>query len=400
MRTIAVLTATRADYGICRPVLRAIDAAADLELRLLVGDTHLAPACGSTIEEIRADGFECAEVVRTLPEGDSPEAIAAAIGRAAESCARAYARCRPDLLVLTGDRFETLAAAAAAAPFLIPVMHLHGGEISEGAMDDAFRHAIVKLSHLHAVSTAGHGRRVMQLGEEAWRITVAGAPALDNLRSLEWPAPAAVLESLGLPLAPAPLLVTYHPETLAFEESGAQIGELLAALQGAQRPIVFTAPNTDTASGTVRAAIDRFVRARADARLVSSLGTRRYFSLMSGAAAMLGNSSSGIIEAASFGLPVVNVGSRQRGRTRGRNVIDVAHERGAIGEGLRRALDPAFRAGLAGMANPYGDGHAAGRIVERLRTVPLGAFLTTKRFVDLSAGPCPPPGPGEAAEGR
>lgn len=386
MRSIAVLTATRADYGICRPILHAIARSQDLALQLLAGDTHRAASCGSTIDEIRDDGFEIADTIETMPPGDSPAAIAEALGRAAISCARAFNRRRPDLLVLVGDRFETLAAAGAAAPFLLPILHVHGGELSEGAMDDAFRHAIVKLSHLHAVSTPEYARRVMQLGEEPWRVAVTGAPGLDNLRFVELLAPAALLASLDLPPAPAPLLVTYHPETLDFGQTGAHVDELLAALQDAGRPLVLCAPNTDTANGRVRDAIMAFARGRADARFVDSLGTRRYFSLMNGAAAMVGNSSSGIIEAASFGLPVVNVGNRQRGRTRSRNVIDTGCGRQAIREGLRRVLEPSFRAGLAGLVNPYGDGHAAERIVERLRTVRLGASLTTKCFVDMPGG--------------
>jgi UDP-hydrolysing UDP-N-acetyl-D-glucosamine 2-epimerase len=329
---------------------------------------------------MQADGFEVAARVDAMPLSDTPRDIARSIGAATTGFADVYARCRPDMLLIIGDRFETLSAASAALPFTIPIAHVHGGELSEGAFDELIRHAITKLSHLHFVSAARHAQRIIQMGEEPWRVTVSGAPALDNLR-LTTLMPRDELERrVGIPLVPAPLLVTYHPATLEYARTGEQVDELVAALECVERPIVITAPNVDTSNAAVRGRLQRFAAARPGVAFMENLGTAAYWSLMAIAAAMAGNSSSGIIEAGSLGLPVVNIGGRQAGRERGPNVIDVENGRAEITGGLTRALDPAFRAGLAGMTNLYGDGRAAPRIAERLAGVTLGRELLVKRF--------------------
>ncbi|MDX9864930.1 MAG: UDP-N-acetylglucosamine 2-epimerase [Anaerolineaceae bacterium] len=386
MRTIGVVTVGRSDFGIYRPVLEAIRAESTLELRLIVSGMHLSPHYGSTVEQIEAEGFIVDERVEMLLSSDSPEGIAKSMGLGTIGFAQSFAYSRPDLLLVLGDRFEMHAAALAALPFNIPVAHIHGGEVTEGAMDEALRHAITKLSHLHFTATEEYARRVIQLGEEPWRVIVSGAPGLDNLHGMSWLSAAELKERFGLRIDDAPLLVTFHPVTLEYTSAAYQIDELLHALQIRGSSVIFTLPNADTGNSVIRQKIAAFVAAHPDnAQAVESLGTQGYFSLMKLAEAMVGNSSSGIIEAASFALPVVNIGSRQGGRARGRNVIDVGYNHSEILDGIQRAVAPAMRQSLRGMQNPYGDGHAAGRIVFHLRDIPLDRKLIVKRFYDLPA---------------
>jgi UDP-hydrolysing UDP-N-acetyl-D-glucosamine 2-epimerase len=325
-----------------------------------------------------------AAVVDTLLASDREAAIAKAIGVGTSGFAQAYESLRPDLLVLIGDRFEMLAAAAAALPFALPIAHIHGGEITEGAFDEQIRHALTKLSHLHFVATAEFQRRVLQMGETPERVFITGAPGLDAVTKLRRWTPAELAADLGIGFDPAPLLVTYHPETLALDALDADLDALFAALGDTGRHSIVTYPNADPYGSQVLARCRTFVDSQPGSILVAQLGSEKYFSVMAHAAAMVGNSSSGIIEAASFALPVVNVGDRQRGRPHGTNVLDVPCERGAIAGALQTALDSSFRARLRGVCNPYGDGQAAGRIVAVLRDQPLDG-LARKRFRDVNA---------------
>jgi UDP-hydrolysing UDP-N-acetyl-D-glucosamine 2-epimerase len=384
MRTIGVVTTSRADWGIYRPLLQAIAAEPELSLKLVVAGMHLAPEFGLTVREIQAEGWAVAERVECLLSSDSPQGVAMSLGLAVMGYAQALARLAPDILVVLGDRFEMFAAAAAAAPLGIPLAHIHGGELTLGAIDDAQRHAITKLSHLHFTATPAYARRVMQMGEEPWRVTVCGAPSLDNLAALDLLDAPALEARLGLSLTPPPLLVTFHPVTLEPGQAKAQMTELLAALQDAGRPAVFTLPNADAGGRALARLVEDFAARHPWAALRDNLGSLVYFSLMRQAAAMVGNSSSGIIEAASLGLPVVNIGSRQAGRERAANVIDVECARGAISAGIARACQPGWKEALAGMANPYYQGGAAKLIVARLREAELGQGLTKKRFHDVA----------------
>jgi len=385
MRTIGVVTVSRSDYGIYLPILRRIGADDELRLRLFVGGTHFAGAFGRTADAIEADGFTIDERIAVPLDDDSPAGVARSAGASTAAFASAFERSRPDILVVLGDRYDMHAAAVAALPLRIPVAHVHGGESSEGAIDEALRHSLTKLSHLHFASTAVHARRIEQLGEEPWRVTVSGAPALDNLAGFE-PLPALELAArFGIDLTTPPLLVTYHPATLADASPEGEVDELLAAVDASGLPAVVTYPGADAHHRAIVERLRAFAQERPQTVLVESLGVRAYFTVMQGAAAMIGNSSSGIIEAASFALPVVNVGDRQQRRLRAANVLDVPCERAAIASAIERALSPAFRESLAGLENPYGDGGASERIVGRLREVELGRDLLVKRFVDLSA---------------
>lgn len=382
MRKIGVVTVGRSDFGSYLPVLRAIQKESEMKLLLLAGGMHLSPRYGSTLQEIAQEGFSIQERVEIPYDSDTSEGIAASMGQAVLAFSHALGHTELDLLVVFGDRFEMHAAALAALPFRIPVAHIHGGEITEGAFDNALRHSITKLSHLHFVAAKPYAQRVQQMGEETWRILVSGAPALDHIDITPRLSKEALSSELGMSLEILPLLVTFHPATLETEDMEFRVQELLKALERADRPIVFTAPNADTGNRVIATHITDFVKSHHHSRLISSLGNKLYFSLMANAAAMVGNSSSGIIEAPSLGLPVVNVGNRQSGRLRAANVIDVGYSSYEILVGISKAVSQEFRASLVGLSNPYGDGHAASRIVKRLKDVPLDKRLLVKRFVD------------------
>jgi UDP-hydrolysing UDP-N-acetyl-D-glucosamine 2-epimerase len=383
MRTIGIVTVARSDYGIYLPILRKIQADPELCLHLIVSGMHLSPEFGLTVRAIESDGFPIGERVEMLLSSDSPEGIAKSIGLGMIGFAQAFSRFRPDVLVVLGDRFEMYAAAVAALPFKIPVAHIHGGEITLGAIDDALRHSMTKLSHLHFASTQEYARRLRQMGEEPWRITISGAPGLDNIPVIRLLSPEELESRYSLRLQPLPLLVTFHPVTLEYERADWQLGELLAALDSAEMPVVFTMPNADTGGRLMMQRIEAFIRARSWAQKVDNLGSQGYFSLMAIAMAMVGNSSSGIIEAPSFGLPAVNIGTRQTGRVKAANVIDVGYERTEILKGIHQALRPEFRAGLRRLSNPYGLAQASEIIVAKLKDVPLDDRLLVKRFRDL-----------------
>ena len=374
------MTTSRAEYGGVRALLEKMRSDPALDLRLIVSGTHLSPQHGRTIKQIQQDGYEIAEQIEVLLSSDTPQGISKSIGLAVMCFAQAFEGFRPDILVVTGDRFEMHAAAFAALPFKIPVAHVSGGELTEGAIDDALRHSLTKLSHLHFPATEEYGRRILQLGEEPWRVTVAGEPSLDQLATLSLLTRVELERHFSLQLDRPFLLVTYHPVTLEYEQAEHQITELLAALKQCGIPTIFTLPNADTGNSIIRAKIRSFANENPRVRVTENFGIHGYFSMMNLAAAMIGNSSSGIVEAASFELPVVNVGTRQNGRTRARNVIDVGYSCEEIFCGIKKATSAEFRASIRGLTNPYGTGHASQTITDRLRTVELGDKLIRKKF--------------------
>ncbi len=387
MRNIGVVTVSRADYGIYLPILRAIESHPSLKLSLIVGGSHLDERQGETVRQIVADGFEVVGYSNMDMGDDSPRGVSEAIGLGVRAFGQVYECVQPDVLLVLGDRFEMFAAVAGAMPFNIPIAHIHGGELTEGATDNQYRYAISAMSHLHFVSTEESRKRLLQTGEEVWRVVRTGAPALDNIKALDL-TPAKEFEArYGVKLDDFPVLVTYHPETLGSLSPHGQIHELLEALGReipSTTPILFSLPNADIGGSVIEYETRRFCEGRKNATVVDTFGTRDYFTLMTVASVMVGNSSSGVIEAPSFRLPVVNVGDRQKGRVRARNVIDVDCNWEAITLGLKEARADSFRKSLAGMENPYGDGQATERIVEVLSSTVLGSKLLKKRFIDLA----------------
>lgn len=361
---VAFVTGTRAEYGLLRPLMQEAAADAEVKVQVIVTGTHLSNEFGLTWHEIEKDGFSVDERVEILLSSDTDVAVCKAMGLALISFGEVYARLKPAIVVGLGDRFELLAAVAAASVCRHRVAHIHGGELTEGAFDDAFRHAITKMSHLHFTSTEVYRNRVVQLGESPDRVFNVGALGIDNIRTLDLLSRGDLERELDVRLDRRTLLVTFHPVTLEEGMAKSQFGELLAALNEMRdTQFVFTKANADPEGRTINAMIDDFVQRRADsARDFVSLGQLRYLSLMKYVNAVVGNSSSGLIEAPSLQVPTVNVGDRQRGRVRAASVIDCAPTRKAIEEALGRALSEEFRSSLKGLENPYGDGHSARRI--------------------------------------
>jgi UDP-hydrolysing UDP-N-acetyl-D-glucosamine 2-epimerase len=387
-RRVAVVTGGRADYGYLVPLLRLLTADPDFDCRLVVTGSHLAADFGMTVGEIEADGFPIAERIAIVLPEDGPVAVAQSMGRALAGCAETFARLRPDLVVLLGDRYEALAAASAAALLSIPIAHLHGGEATEGAVDDAFRHAITKLALLHFPAALAYRDRILQMGESPDRVHCVGSLALDALAATPLPDRAALEAELGIVFGKTLLVATFHPVTLEPGQSERQFGELLAALDDMpDAVVVMTRPNADAEGRGLIAMLDAFAAARPDrVRAVASLGQRRYFGLVRAAAAVVGNSSSGLLEVPWLGIPTIDIGDRQRGRIAPPSVIHAAPERGAIAAAIAQARSVEFRRSIVGQANPYGDGRAAPRIVEVLRTAPLGTDALKKRFRMLPVG--------------
>ncbi|OPX98273.1 MAG: GDP/UDP-N,N'-diacetylbacillosamine 2-epimerase (hydrolyzing) [Syntrophorhabdus sp. PtaU1.Bin002] len=384
MRKISIVTFSRSEYSSCLPIMRAIQEDSDLELHVVASGSHLLTDFGLTVNEIERDGFDCERVEMALAS-DSSEDIAKSVGLGTMGFAQNFARFRPDLVLLTGDRLELLAVACVALPMHIPIAHVSGGDITEGAIDNQVRHGISKMSHLHFVSMKSHGKRLIQMGEEAWRVSVTGDPALDLVRHMKVLSREEVSRRLGIELCPPVLIVTYHPATLGSADPADEIKSLLESLDDVDGTAIFTYPNADAGNRVVIECIQDFVRRKKAARLYENLGQAGFYGVLSHADLMVGNSSSGIWEAPSFSLPVVNIGERQKGRLRADNVIDVPTARmDDIKAAIQRGLSPAFRARLYNMTNPYGDGYATQRIMKILKTVKLDLTLLQKRFVDLA----------------
>jgi UDP-hydrolysing UDP-N-acetyl-D-glucosamine 2-epimerase len=377
-RKVCVVTGSRAEYGLLYWVIHDLNCAPDVELQLVVTGQHLAPEFGWTVSVIEQDGFAIAERIEMLLSSDSARGIATSLGLGVIGFAAAYARLQPDIVVLLGDRFEIFAAAQAAMTANIPLAHIAGGDSTEGAFDEAIRHSITKMAHLHFVTNELSARRVRQLGEDPGSIHQVGSPGIDNIRRLQLLDRTALERELGVKLQQRNLLITFHPVTLEPEQSEAQLMQLLAALDclPAGTALFFTAPNSDTGGRALGASLARWAADRPAAHVFVSLGQQRYLSLMAQADAVVGNSSSGLYEAPALRVPTVDIGDRQRGRLAAASVIRCAPTCVAI----QAALAAAFTLDCSNTVNPYGDGHSAARIVEVLRTVAEPRALLKKRF--------------------
>jgi UDP-hydrolysing UDP-N-acetyl-D-glucosamine 2-epimerase len=383
-RKIAVVTTSRADYSHLYWPLRELSAHPDVDLKIIVMGAHLSPEFGSTIQEIEKDGFHIDARVECLLSSDSDVGMAKTIGVATLSLADIFGQMRPDLLLLIADRYEMLAPASVALALRIPIVHIEGGEISEGAIDDAVRNALTKMSHIHFTSTQAARDRVIAMGEEPWRVHRAGAPSLDHLRRQTLFTREQVESRLRVELKHPAILVAYHPVTLA-RDTVREADALFEALENLPDQILFCYPNADAGSRNLIERARTFAASRDAAHVFVNLDALTYWSLLKQVDVLVGNSSSGIMESASFALPTVNVGLRQQGRERARNVIDAAPEVRAILKAIATAKGTDFRRSLQGMTNPYGEGVASEKIVEVLTTVPLGEELLLKRHGPIRA---------------
>ena len=383
-RKIAVVTTSRADYSHLYWPLRELSAHPDVDLKIIVMGAHLSPEFGSTIQEIEKDGFHIDARVECLLSSDSDVGMAKTIGVATLSLADIFGQMRPDLLLLIADRYEMLAPASVALALRIPIAHIEGGEISEGAIDDAVRNALTKMSHIHFTSTQAARDRVIAMGEEAWRVHRAGAPSLDHLRRQTLFTREQVESRLRVGLKHPAILVAYHPVTLA-RDTVREADALFEALENLPDQILFCYPNADAGSRNLIERARTFAASRDAAHVFVNLDALTYWSLLKQVDVLVGNSSSGIMESASFALPTVNVGLRQQGRERARNVIDAAPEVRAILKAIATAKSADFRRSVQGMTNPYGEGLASEKIVEVLTTLPLGEELLLKRHGPIRA---------------
>jgi UDP-N-acetylglucosamine 2-epimerase (non-hydrolysing)/GDP/UDP-N,N'-diacetylbacillosamine 2-epimerase (hydrolysing) len=388
-RKIAVITTSRADYSHLYWPLRDLEVHPDVDLRLIVLGSHLSPEFGGTVQEIEKDGFKIDARIECLLSSDTDVGMAKTIGLATLSLADHLGETRPDLLLLIADRYEMLAPASVALALRIPIAHIEGGEISQGAIDDAVRNALTKMAHVHFTSTETARQRVIAMGEEPWRVHRAGAPSLDHLRRGTLMRREEVEKLLQLDLNLPAILIAYHPVTIA-RDTVREADALFAALDKTDAQLLFCFPNADAGSRELHQRTRDFLAGRTHGRIFTNLDPRTYWSLLAQVDLLLGNSSSGIMESASFVLPTVNVGMRQQGRERARNVIDVDADEQQILHAIQQAGDPGFQSSLAGMENPYGNGNASETIVRVLTTVPLSEHLLIKQAAPLTSQLAPP----------
>jgi GDP/UDP-N,N'-diacetylbacillosamine 2-epimerase (hydrolysing) len=382
-RKICVVTGSRADYGLLHPVILGISLDLELELQLVVTGMHLSEEFGLTVAEIEADGFEINYKVPTLANSDSPEGIAKSIANGIEGCASAFAKLNPDLVVVLGDRFEIFAAASAALVSRLPIAHLHGGEVTEGAFDEAFRHSITKMSQLHFVAHEDYRNRVIQLGENPVHVFKVGALGVSNYKPEELLSKIQLEEEFGIVFKEKSLLITFHPVTLEKDTAVEQMNELLEALETLDdTTLIFTMPNADTGGQAQMKLIEDFVEKHSNSIVFKSLGRVKYLSCLQLVNGVLGNSSSGIIEAPSFKVGTINIGERQLGRVQAESVINCDPKSSSIKIAIGNLYEESFQSRLSAVVNPFGDGNSSQKIVSILKQVELDNILK-KSFHDL-----------------
>lgn len=381
-KKVAVFTGTRAEYGLLYWLMKDIQNDPELSLQLVVSGMHLSPEFGLTWEQISKDGFVIDEKIEILLSSDSPVGTAKSMGLGVLGFTDAFSRLSPDLIVILGDRFEALAAAQTAMILRIPVLHLHGGEITEGAYDDAIRHAITKLSYLHATSTDVYRDRVIQLGEAPERVKNVGAIGLDHLKRCSFMSVDEIGASLNFPLKSPYFLVTYHPVTLENESPQQTFQALLNALDKfSGHKVILTYPNADDGGRKIIPLLENYARNNPGRVIaIPSLGQLRYLSAVKFADAVIGNSSSGVIEVPAFDVPTVNIGARQRGRLAAKSVLHVAPDETAITEAIYNAVNRRYKEADEIIINPYGSGDSSTKVIAMIKSM---KFVPAKIFYDI-----------------
>lgn len=383
MRKICVVTGTRAEYGLLSRLMRAIQEDPELELQVIATNMHLSPEFGLTYKEIEQDGFTINKKVEMLLSADTSTSVVKSLGLGVIGFADAYEDLHPDMLVVLGDRYEMLGAVSSALFFHIPVAHISGGDVTEGAYDDAIRHSITKMSHLHFTSTEVYRKRVIQLGEDPSTVFNVGAIGLDNIRRMRLLDRKAFEESIAFELGEKSLLITYHPVTLEHATAQEQFAALLQALDETSYRLIFTKPNSDSDGRVIIAMIDEYVRQHPDKAVAfTSLGYLRYLSALQYVDAVVGNSSSGIVEVPSFGIPTVNIGDRQKGRLRADSVIDCLPLKDAIAQALKQAFSTEFKERAKQTVNLYEQPDTVKKIFSVIKSHPL-EHIIKKHFYDL-----------------
>lgn len=382
-RKICFVTGSRADFGLIIWPMRAIRETPGLTLQLIATGMHLSPEFGYTIDNIRDEGFEVDESVETLLSSDSGVGVSKSVGLGVIGFADAFARLKPDLVVVLGDRYETFAAAQAAMFMRLPMAHLFGGDVTEGAIDEAIRHAITKMSHLHFATNADSARRLTRLGEDPARVFTVGSPGIDSIKRLKLMDRETIGREVGMKLGQRNVLVTFHPVTVEMDRSVGALDELFAALAALdpEFSLFFTLANADAEGRALNERIKAFVAGRPNAIAVASLGQLRYISLMNQAEIVVGNSSSGIYEAPSLSVPTVDIGDRQKGRERAASVFHAAPDRASIS----KAIADALARGRQPTVSPYGDGETSRRVADKIASIPDFNALLKKGFYDGEA---------------
>ena len=380
-----MFTGTRAEYGLMYWIIKRLHESTKSELQLLVGGMHLSPEFGMTVTQIENDGFPITDRLEFLLSSDSPVGVAKSMALALMSAAESIQRHKPDLIVLLGDRFESMAVAQAAMVARVPIAHIHGGEATEGLIDEAVRHSITKMAHLHFTATDEYRTRVIQLGEDPSSVFNLGAPGIDSVLRLELIARENISEAIGFALKDKYFLVTYHPVTLEPDGALDSLRNLLLALnQFSNYQVIITYPNADTHGRALLKLLEEYQDENSSrVHLVSSLGQLRYLSLMKHCSAVIGNSSSGLIEAPSFKVPTVNIGNRQRGRVYGETVINASETYSSIYDAIGRSISERFKEKCRDSKSPYGNGSASDKIVDIIESTAFNSLIY-KSFYDLA----------------
>ncbi|NDO48597.1 UDP-N-acetylglucosamine 2-epimerase (hydrolyzing) [Lachnospiraceae bacterium MD335] len=385
MKKVCVVTGTRAEYGLLKPLIEKINNDAEMKLQLAVTGMHLSPEFGLTYKEIEQDGFEITERCEMLLSSDTPNGIAKSVGLGTIGFADIFTKIVPDMTVILGDRYEAFAAATAAMIHRIPIAHIHGGELTLGAVDDAIRHSITKMSTLHFTSTEEYRKRVIQLGEEPDRVFCVGALGVENIKTQQLMSREELSQSIDFPLDLPYVLVTFHPVTLENATACKQFDNLLTSLDGVREyRILFTKANADTDGRIINEKIDSYVKNnKGRAVAYTSLGMKRYLSALQYSEMVIGNSSSGILEAPSFKIPTVNIGSRQLGRIRAKSVIDCTNSVEAISDAISKAKALKTKRELENIRNPYEKSNTSENILFEIRRYLLNGKLAVKNFYDI-----------------
>lgn len=381
MRKILVVTGTRAEYGLLYWTMKEIQNDKELELQLVVTGNHLVKEYGYTVEQIRKDGFEINEEIDMIVNSEKKSSMVKSMGIEMIQMAQCFDRLKPDILLVLGDRYEIFVAATCAMMMNIPIAHMNGGESTEGAVDEQIRHAITKMAHIHFPGAYDYKKRIIKMGEEPWRVHNVGQAGIENIKRLKLLEKEDLEMELNICFNKPVFLITYHPVTLDLDNIEMQIDNLLDAIKEFDAKYIFTYPNADFGSKIIIDKINKFVKDNKNAYIYYSLGQKRYLSLLKYADAMIGNSSSGIIEAPSFKLPVINIGDRQNGRLRSSNIIDTGYNKEEIVESINKVLfDKNFRENLINIDNVYGNGNVSRQIVDILKNINLDRNLLNKKL--------------------
>lgn len=381
MKKVLVVTGTRAEYGLLYWTMKEIQQDKELQLQLIVTGSHLSKEYGYTVSQIKKDGFKIDEEIDMLIDSSKKSAIVKSMGLEMIQIAQAFDRLKPDILLILGDRYETFVSATCAMMMNIPIAHMNGGESTEGAVDEQIRHAITKMAHIHFTGAEYYKERVIKMGEEPWRVYNVGQPGLENIKRLKLLEKEKLEYELKMKFDKKVFLITYHPVTLDVQNTEKQMNNLLGAISKFDAKYIFTYPNADYGNKIIIDKINEFKQKHDNVYIFHNLGQVKYLSLMKYADVMIGNSSSGIIEAPSFKLPVVNIGDRQKGRLRNKNIIDVDYNEIQIIEGINKALyDKKFIDSLNSLENIYGDGNTSKKVVNVLKNIKIDRNLLCKKL--------------------